>query len=141
MVGGGHQAGGRDCELLGQGGGRHCVVLLGLGAQAGGAAGGGGHGTVLATAGAPAPPTPLTGGGLVADRACPGLAGAGTGGGPTATVQTRVKVILWTVDLSSQLQDHVQGLPPLVAHQADRALVHHLVQDHKVVVLQHGVRH
>ena len=115
------------------------MVLRRLGTQAGGAAGGGGHGTVLPTA-AGAPAAPSTGGGLAAGGG-PGLAGARAGGGPTAaSLQAGVEVVLWTVDLTGQLQDHVQGLPPLVPHQADRALVHHLVQDHQVVVLQHGVR-
>ena len=45
----------------------------------------------------------------------------------------------WRINVESSLPEVLnesQGLPALVAHEADSGLVHHLVQDHQVVVLQ-----
>ena len=132
-------------------------MLCWLGTEAGRARGAGGHGTVLTTATAtaaapscsPAAVAPLTHRAVVA-AAGPGLArrgGAGRGPAarprvlawgavPAARYLTLITTVVRLVDLTRKLQDHVEGLPPLVPHQTDRGLVHHLVEDHQVVVLQ-----
>lgn len=43
--------------------------------------------------------------------------------------------VLFSEHFQSQDCDHVEGLPPLVPHEAHRALFHHPTQRHQVVVL------
>lgn len=43
--------------------------------------------------------------------------------------------VLLSEHFQSQNRDHIEGLPSLVPHEADCALVHHPTQGHQVVVL------
>ena len=71
-------------------------------------------------------------------RSCGGR-GARGGGAAVVAAVVRLGGVAGLV-AGGQLEDHVEGLPPLVSHQTHRALVHNLVQDHQVVVLQLAVR-
>ena len=135
----GRQHGGRGMVhvLLLEGAGSLRLLRRGV-ARAGGGGGGGGDGGASVRHGHWAQEVGVSlgggGGGGHGRDAAAGRGGDGGGGG--GRVLRGVASVRHGVNLDGEVLDEGEGEAALVAHQADGGLVHHVVQDHEVLVLE-----